>query len=138
MVLPLYMEEQETNMWCWAATSVSLARFYNPLYANKQCEFVKDVLKKKGSVNVPPISVPANVDCCKEETKTKKPPQGCYTAFNLTDALEVAGKLLHETKVFGTNPGDPGKSSLDSELDRIKKELKKRRPVAVVVLWGGS
>lgn len=44
VTLPFDMETQEQTQWCWAAVAVSVAHFYDPSDAVKQCDVANRVL----------------------------------------------------------------------------------------------
>lgn len=45
-ILPVYMEEQIEDQWCWSATALAIVEFYNPLSKLTQKDIVDNQAKK--------------------------------------------------------------------------------------------
>lgn len=45
-ILPVYIEEQEKENWCWSATGLAIVEFYDPLSTKTQAEIVENQSKK--------------------------------------------------------------------------------------------
>ena len=72
--LSFRMQKQLTHVWCWAAVSVSVDRYFDRGSEWRQCGLAKEVTKQ-------PV-------CC-----TKPVPHDCVKPFFLEDALEIIGRL---------------------------------------------
>jgi ABC-type bacteriocin/lantibiotic exporter with double-glycine peptidase domain len=70
--LNLQMEDQLQDLWCWAAVSVSVKRFYQKQFAMRQCEQAGAQLQL--------------TTCCDD-------PQSCNREWRLKYALEGLGVL---------------------------------------------
>ena len=70
--LNLDMQRQERDLWCWAAVSVSVRRFYDPSRVISQCQ--------QASAQI------FTVDCCSD-------PSGCDKDWPLSKALNGLGVL---------------------------------------------
>lgn len=138
VVLPFFMEEQKADYWCWAASSTSAAKYFNPLTQWKQCSLAQEALKNHGPSMDPPITVSDECNCCKN---TAADPQNnfqtsaeCDKAFELFFGLKVAGYHFHRQKPY---MNDNLRAFDDALIEEIKSELFHRRPIGVNVLWGG-
>ncbi len=68
------MQKQMTSVWCWAAVSVSVDRFFDHDSEWRQCGLARKVTKQ-------PV-------CC-----SKPVPHKCAQLFYLEDALTLVGRL---------------------------------------------
>ncbi|HEX8456083.1 MAG TPA: hypothetical protein VF656_02080 [Pyrinomonadaceae bacterium] len=59
ITLPFVMQTQKREEWCWAAVSVSVAKFYNSQSPWRQCQLVNNQL---GLANCCPSGGPAECD----------------------------------------------------------------------------
>ena len=75
------LEIQEETLWCWSASSVGVARFFNPSAVWNQCSLVNAVLGRQ--------------DCCLTHR-----PADCNDEWNLRDPLQKVGH-------FGARSGGP-------------------------------
>src|SRR6266436_5360565 len=73
--LVFQMEEQQRPNWSWCAVAVSVANYYDPTVAWKQCELADLILGRS--------------DCCRSDC----PPE-CDRPANLSDALKATGNLI--------------------------------------------
>lgn len=104
--LTLSVPQQEQLNWCWAATTVGIAHYYDPGSALTQCDVVQRKLDR--------------TDCCVPEN-TSTPPE-CNVQSGLTLPLDEEG--LHEVTYANR-----------LSFDEIIAELEECRPVAVRVVW---
>ena len=71
MVLPFYMQEQKQDMWCWAATTVSVAELYNPLSTQTQCNLATEIFRLPTSERTnrgPTTPLSNDQSCCDAQT----------------------------------------------------------------------
>jgi hypothetical protein len=68
------MQYQQQDLWCWAASSVSVNRFFSPGSGWKQCDVANQALNQK--------------TCCLDGTGA------CNQAWYLEDALRIVGNLV--------------------------------------------
>ena len=119
-VLPFYIEKQKSEVWCWAATSVSSAIYYNPLSAETQCKLVTAVLKD-------PLSPIYN-------TKIKQllpSDQSCCNGGVDCDYGYIPDEPL---KYYGQFAGRSAPSTFEQCCDMLKDG----QPIIVDVRWSGG
>lgn len=126
MVLPFYMQEQVQDNWCWSATSVSLAEFYDPPSNHRQCALVGDMftddrlnaLEQEGF----------DVAHIANRIAPDKPACGngdCYDYwFYLPPPLRSLG-------IFDQWSDDPG-------IESFLTSIRQRRPLLARVEWTGG
>lgn len=98
--------------WCWAATSASVSKFYNPFSKWYQCGVVCQTLNR--------------ADCCIFPISNE-----CNIAYYLEDALKTTGNL----KLFPN--GDEFKTGFLSE-NEIKNEIDNKYIIGVRIGWKGG
>jgi len=68
------MQDQLESQWCWAAVTVSVLNYFDPVSQKSQCEIAREVLGEAAG------------DCCNN-------PSACNTPQRLQAALRHIGKL---------------------------------------------
>lgn len=122
-VLPFYLEEQEMDNWCWAATSLSVAKYYNASYQDTQCQLVTRVFQDPLASRYYPGDGPKkpltkDQSCCNDKNL------GNYTYY----ITAVAEKLnLRESW---------SKSMLT--ITQILEKLMGGQPIIVRIGWDGG
>ena len=105
-ILSLKVQRQERTEWCWAAVSVSVARFFRPNSTHTQCDIAGSVL---------------NLPCC-NGTQTA-PSDSCNTPHALHPVL---GRyhLLADLPIVKP-----------LAFDQVRTEIDAGRPVCVLIKW---
>src|SRR5258708_1891554 len=73
--LPFVMQYQQQDLWCWAATSVSVNLFFNPASPWEQCGVANQALNQ--------------TCCCRNGATT-----ACDQPWYLEDALIIVGNFV--------------------------------------------
>jgi len=110
------METQDQSNWCWAAVASSVERYYAPQSKWCQCRFAS-AMAKKTKLRV------ADCGTCK---KAKRLPKTCNQPWYLHRALKLVGRLA----------GKPKHKPIS--FSQIRKQIKKRRPVCLMIRWGAG
>ncbi len=118
-VLPFLMEEQALTNWCWAATSLSVSKFYDASKKDTQCNlatriFQNPLLKVLDVIPEKPLS--------KDQSFSIEPPTGNYTYY--------LQEPLQELNLSSKPYGDPL-----STLDDIDKILMSGQPIGIRIKW---
>jgi hypothetical protein len=122
-VLPFYLEEQEMSNWCWAATSLSVAKYYNASYQDTQCQLVTKAFQDPLASRFYPGDGPKkpltqDQSCCKDSSL------GNYTYY-ITAVSEKLNLLESWSKSVIT-------------LAQILEKLMGGQPIIVRIGWDGG
>ncbi|MCA9953030.1 MAG: hypothetical protein KDE48_25455, partial [Anaerolineales bacterium] len=91
MVLPFYMQEQENNVWCWAATSVSIRNFYKPEQPITQCQLVEKSFKEGNGLDHVPLELRNKLKNGTESCCDDAHPAKCNYGYVPAYALDIYG-----------------------------------------------
>jgi hypothetical protein len=115
--MPFPIENQEEDLWCWAAISNSVDHYFNPQSRLTQCTIANTVLRA--------------TNCC-----GRPRPDSCNQAETLQSALNAIGRLT-ETLVPESDFSQGTFKAID-DFQGIQNEIDHRRPVCVRIQWFGG
>lgn len=150
-VLPFYMQNQENDYWCWAATSTSVELYYNPLSRISQCKIVTEGLADKYTILNPgttpdtrPVRTLTSIPEAERANWKKIIPQGgsaCSGTFDanfgglVTQGLKLGeqdnhapGSIIHYSK---NATGQWVKKSDQFSFAKIKETIDAGRLMAI-------
>ena len=105
-ILSLKVQRQQKSEWCWAAVSVSVARFFRPNSTHTQCDIAGSVL---------------NLPCC--HGTQPAPSDSCNTPHALHPVLGRYHLLADHPIVKPLT------------FDKVRTEIDAGRPVCVLIKW---
>jgi Peptidase_C39 like family len=124
LILPVYVEEQQTEDWCWAAADLAVLEYYNPTHYWTQSEVVKAANDSESGF------------LAKNTKNLRQTNTRCDPAPNWWKSLidAVNNNKPEFTKKFLCAPD----FVTEITFDMLRAELIKGKPVCVSVVWWDS